>query len=288
MCSELVDSKYFCAVTGKRRYIHNLPTLGRFHINPTQPRTIQDAFPETRKWWPPWDNRTQLNCIQTTTASAAVFRKVRLALKKYGDHPNEVDRKKILHELKEWNLIWVGQKNVAALEPGEVERVLGFPRDHTRSFKMAERYHCLGSSVQVDTMAYHFSVLVPMFPAGIRVLSVFSGIGGAEIALDRLGIHLKVVVSVEFSEMNQNIIRTWWDQSKQTGELIQVDNVQRLEGDYIKTLVRRFGGFDLIIGGSPCIGGSGYSLVGKELEQSSVFSHYSRILEQVKHIMSRI
>jgi hypothetical protein len=91
---------------------------------------------------------------------------------------------------------------------------------------MTYRYWCLGNSVQVDTLAYHFSVLKAMFPSGIRVLSLFSGIGGAEVALGRLGIHLKVVVSTEFSEMNRNILRTWWDQSRQTGELIQIDDVQ--------------------------------------------------------------
>jgi site-specific DNA-cytosine methylase len=88
--------------------------------------------------------------------------------------------------------------------------------------------------------------------------------------------------------MNRNILRTWWDQSKQTGELIQIDDFQQLKGDYLETLLRRVGGFDLIIGGSPCIGGKGYNLVGKELDQSSLFSHYSLILEQVKQFMRRM
>ncbi|KAM0895786.1 hypothetical protein ACQ4PT_023602 [Festuca glaucescens] len=283
---EFVDSKHFSAATRERSYIHNLPTLGRFHINPTQPKTIHGVFPETAKWWPAWDTRTQFNCFRTMTAPATVFKKMRLALTKCHDH--QVYRKKILDDCKEWNLIWVGLKNVAALEPGEVEKVLGLPRDHTRGLNRTDRYYCLGNSVQVDTLLYHFSVLKAMFPSGIRVLSLFSGIGGAEVALDQLGVHLKVVVSTEFSEMNRNIVRTWWDQSRQTGELIQIDDVQRLKGDYLETLVRRVGGFDLIIGGSPCIGGNGYYLVGKELEQSSVFSHYSRILEQVKQVMRRM
>ncbi|XP_047057924.1 DNA (cytosine-5)-methyltransferase DRM2-like [Lolium rigidum] len=283
---EFVDSKHFSVAARERSYIHNLPTLGRFHINPTQPKTIHGVFPETAKWWPAWDTRTQFNCFRTMTAPATVFKKMRLVLAKCDDH--QVYCKKILDECKEWNLIWVGPKNVAALDPGEVEKVLGLPRDHTRGFKMTDRYWCLGNSVQVDTVAYHFSVLKAMFPSGIRVLSLFSGIGGAEVALGRLGINLKVVVSTESSEMNRNILRTWWDQSKQTGELIQIDDVQRLKGDYLETLVRRVGGFDLIIGGSPCTGGKGHNLVGNELEQSSVFGHYSLILEQVKQVMRRM
>ena len=271
---EFVDSKYFCAVAGKRSYVHNLPTFGRFHIDPIQPRTIHEVFPQTRKWWPPWDTRTQLNCIRTTTAPATVFKNVRLELTKCHNHPNEVGRKKILDGCREWNLIWVGLKKVAALEPGEVETVLGLPKDHTRGFSMTDRYRALGNSVQVDTIAFHLSVLEAMFPSGIRVLSLFSGIGGAEVALDRLGIQLKVVVSAEFSKMNQNILRTWWEQSKQTGELIPIDDVQRLKGDYLETLVRRFGGFDLIVCGS--------------LEQPSQFHYCSHILEQVKQFMRRM
>lgn len=49
---EFVDSKYFGAATRKRGYIHKLPLVGRFPILPMQPRTIHEAFPRTRKWWP--------------------------------------------------------------------------------------------------------------------------------------------------------------------------------------------------------------------------------------------
>ncbi|CAM0913455.1 unnamed protein product [Alopecurus aequalis] len=268
---EFVDSKDFCAVKHKRRYIHNLPTLGRFHIDPVQQRTIQEVFTQTRRWWPPWDTRTQLNCIRTKTAPAAVFKNVRLTL---ANHLNEFGRKKILDACMDWNLIWVGPNKVAALEPGEVETVLGLPKDYTRGFTVTDRYHALGNSVQVDTIAYHLSALKTVFSSGIKVLSLFSGIGGAELGLYRLGIHLEVVVSLELSKTNQNIIRTWWDQTKQTGELIQIDDVRKVKGDYLQTLVRRFGGFDLIVGGS--------------LEQPSQFHLCSQILAQVKQIMRRV
>jgi site-specific DNA-cytosine methylase len=60
-----------------------------------------------------------------------------------------------------------------------------------------------------------------MFPNGMNVLSLFTGIGGAEVALHRLGIHLMTVVSVEISEVNKRILRYWWIQT-QTGELIEI------------------------------------------------------------------
>ncbi|KAI9088103.1 hypothetical protein K1719_030080 [Acacia pycnantha] len=52
---------------------------------------------------------------------------------------------------------------------------------------------------KVDTVAYHLSVLKDMYPNGINLLSLFFGIGGAEVALYRLGIPIKNVVSVEKS-----------------------------------------------------------------------------------------
>ncbi|KAK8710241.1 hypothetical protein V6N13_145575 [Hibiscus sabdariffa] len=88
--------------------------------------------------------------------------------------------------------------------------LLGFPKNHTREggTNRKDRYKSLGNSFQVDTVAYHLSVLKDMFPSGINVLSLFSGIGGAEVALHRLGISLKNIVSVEMSEVNRHIIRT--------------------------------------------------------------------------------
>ncbi|GMJ04252.1 domains rearranged methylase 1 [Hibiscus trionum] len=100
--------------------------------------------------------------------------------------------------------------------------LLGFPRDHTQGggTSRAERYKSLGNSFQVDMVAYHLSVLKDMYPGGINVLSLFSGIGGAEVALHRLHIPLKVVVSVEISEVNRNIVRSWWQRTDQQGTLI--------------------------------------------------------------------
>ncbi|XP_059655055.1 DNA (cytosine-5)-methyltransferase DRM1A-like [Cornus florida] len=106
--------------------------------------------------------------------------------------------------------------------------------------------------VKVDTVAYHLSVLKDLFPGGINLLSLFSGIDGAEVALHRLGIPLKNVVSVEISEVNRNIVRCWWEQTNQKGNLIDLADVQQLNGDRLEELMNSFGGFDLVVGGSPC------------------------------------
>ncbi|KAI3813146.1 hypothetical protein L1987_17863 [Smallanthus sonchifolius] len=289
---EFVDSKYFCAAARKRGYVHNLPINNRFPLLPLPPRTINDALPLTKKWWPEWDKRTKLNCLQTVIGSAKLTDRIRKALEKWGADPPQHVQKYVMDECRKWNLVWVGKNKLAPLEPDEVEMLLGFPRNHTRGggISRTDRYKSLGNSFQVDTVAYHLSVLKDIFPNGLNMLSLFSGIGGAEVALHRLGIPLKNVVSVEISEANRDIVRSWWEQTNQKGNLIHMADVQQLNGDRLEQLMGSFGGFDLVVGGSPCnnlAGSNRVSRDGLEGEQSSLFYDYFRILDLVKCIMNK-
>lgn len=289
---EFVDSKFFCAAARKRGYIHNLPIHNRFPLLPLPPRTISDALPMTRKWWPSWDKRTKLNCLQTCIGSAKLTDRIRKSIENWEDVPPQHVQKYVLDECRKWNLVWVGRNKVAPLECDEVEMLLGFPKNHTRGggISRTDRYKSLGNSFQVDTVAYHLSALKEIFPGGINLLSLFSGIGGAEVALYRLGIPLKNVVSVEISEVNRNIVRSWWEQTNQKGNLIHIADVQQLSGDNLEQLMSSFGGFDLIVGGSPCnnlAGSNRVSRDGLEGKESSLFYDYFRILDLVKCIMSR-
>lgn len=129
-----------------------------------------------------------------------------------------------------------------------------------------------------------------MYPGGINLLSLFTGIGGAEVALHRLGIPLKNVVSVEISEVNRNIVRSWWEQTNQRGNLVDLADVQQLNGDCLEKLMNSFGGFDLVVGGSPCnnlAGSNRHHRDGLEGKESSLFYDYFRILDLVKCIMTR-
>ncbi|CAL4920350.1 unnamed protein product [Urochloa decumbens] len=287
---EFVDSKFFCAAARKRGYIHNLPLVNRSALRPIPPKTIFEAFPRTKKWWPSWDPRRQFNCLQTCVASAKLLERIRLALTNSEDPPPQRVQKYVLEECRKWNLAWVGLNKVAPLEPDEMEFLLGFPKDHTRGISRTERYRSLGNSFQVDTVAYHLSVLRDMFPHGMNVLSLFSGIGGAEVALHRLGIRMNNVISVEKSEVNRTILKSWWDQT-QTGTLIEITDVQTLTSEKIESYIRRIGGFDLVIGGSPCnnlAGSNRHHRDGLEGEHSALFYHYFRILDSVKSIMERL
>ncbi|KAL4581611.1 hypothetical protein LXL04_006134 [Taraxacum kok-saghyz] len=288
---EFVDSKFFCATARKRGYIHTLPIKNRYPILPLPAMTIQEALPLTKRWWPEWDKRTKLNCLQTVYGSAKLTERIRKVLEKAGENVPEDVQKYVMYESRKWNLVWVGKNKLAPLEPDEVEMLLGFPRNHTRGggISRTDRYKSLGNSFQVDTVAYHLSVLKDLFPNGINVLSLFSGIGGAEVALHRLGIPLKNVVSVELSAANRDIVRSWWEQTNQKGNLVHFADVQQLNADTLEKLMRSFGGFDLVIGGSPCnnlAGGNRVSRDGLEGEHSSLFHEFPRILDLVRCIMN--
>lgn len=288
---EFVDSKYFCATARKRGYVHNLPIENRFPLIPLPPLTIHQAFPLSRKWWPSWDTRDKLNCIQTAIGSAKLTERIRNALERYDGDPPETVQRFVLEQCRKWNLVWVGRNKVAPLEPDEVEMLLGFPKNHTRGggISRTDRYKSLGNSFQVDTVAYHLSVLKDIFPNGINLLSLFSGIGGAEVALHRLGIKLKNVVSVEKSKVNRDIVKSWWEQTNQRGNLIDFDDVQQIDGERLEQIIDSIGGFDLVVGGSPCnnlAGSNRVSRDGLEGKESSLFYDYVRILDLVKCLMS--
>ncbi|CAN6446221.1 unnamed protein product [Victoria cruziana] len=288
---EFVDSQHFSAAARKRGYVHNLPIDNRFQLQPTPPLTIQEALPYTKKWWPSWDHRRKLNCIQTCTASAKLTERLLKILATSDGPPSYFDQQRVLEQCRKWNLVWVGLHKLAPLEPDEIEPLLGFRKYHTRGggVSRTERLKALGNSFHVDTVAYHLSVLKRMFPNGINVLSLFSGIGGAEVALHRHGIQLKNVVSVENSEISRNILKNWWIETGQKGRLVEFVDVKQLTNDKLAGMVRKLGGFDLIIGGSPCnnlTGSNRTSRHGLDGTHSALFFDYFRILDAVRCIMS--
>lgn len=277
-----------CATARKRGYTHNLPVNNRSALLRLPPKTILEAFPHYKKGWPSWDPRRQFNCLNTRAASGKLVERIQRDLANSGNRPDQSVQKYVLAECRKWNLVWIRKNRAVPLEPREMELLLGFPEDHTRGISRAERYQSLGNSFQVDTVTYHLSVLKDMFSNGINVLSLFSGIGGAEVALHRLGIHMKTVVSVESSAVSRSVLRSWWDET-QKGQLIEIHGVQSLTDVEIESLVSRVGGFHLVIGGSPCnnlTGSNRHHRDGLEGEESVLFYDYVRILNSVKSIMA--
>ncbi|KAE8683521.1 hypothetical protein F3Y22_tig00111201pilonHSYRG00032 [Hibiscus syriacus] len=114
-------------------------------------------------------SRTKLNYLQTCTGSAKLTERICKALEAYDDEPPSSVQKYVLDECRKWNLVWVGRNKVVPLEPDEVEILLGFPKNHTRGRGSAR----------------------DMFPDGINIPSLFSGINDVEVAFYCLGISSK-------------------------------------------------------------------------------------------------
>ncbi|PRQ55249.1 putative DNA (cytosine-5-)-methyltransferase [Rosa chinensis] len=78
--------------------------------------------------------------------------------------------------------------------------------------------------------------------------------------------------------------------TNQRRNLYQLADVQKLNADRLEHYISSFGGFDLVIGGSPCnnlAGGNRHHRDGLEGKESSLFYDYFCILDLVKGIMAR-
>ncbi|RYY51313.1 MAG: hypothetical protein EOO06_00870 [Chitinophagaceae bacterium] len=129
---------------------------------------------------------------------------------------------------------------------------------------------------------------------GINVLSLFDGLGGARIALDRLGIKVDNYYASEVDRHAIKVAKHNWDDIQHIGD---VTKVSYLNG-YLSTEVGVFyvGKIDLLTGGSPCqnfssaaaMGASDNTRTGLEGEKSSLFYHFLRIKEEIEAYNSNL
>ncbi|XP_014509281.1 probable inactive DNA (cytosine-5)-methyltransferase DRM3 isoform X2 [Vigna radiata var. radiata] len=289
---EFVNTQSFSALDRIEGYIHNLPVENRFHILPKPPMTIEEAMPRTKKWWPPWDSRKQLSRIYCETSGVAqTCDRLGNVLADAGGVLTYELQKDIIRYCRGLNLVWIGKFKLGPVEPEQLELILGYPLNHTRAAEgnLAERLKSLKYCFQTDTLGYHLSVLKPIFPDGLTMLSLFSGIGGAEIALHRLDIKIKAVVSVETSAQKRKILERWWRQSGQTGSLVQIEDIQKLTSKKLEGLISKFGGFDLVIYQNPCSYSSSRLQTGAGLSalDFSVFCECVRVLQRIRGLSQR-
>ncbi|KAL2338905.1 hypothetical protein Fmac_013351 [Flemingia macrophylla] len=289
---EFVNAQLFSALDRIEGYIHNLPVENRFHILPKPPMTIEDAIPRTKKWWPPWDSRKQLSSIYCESSGITqTCDRLGNIVADSGGVLTPGLQKDILRYCRGLNLLWIGKYKLGPVEPEQLELILGYPLNHTGAGErnLTERLKSLKYSFQTDTLGYHLSVLKPIFPHGLTILSLFSGLGGAEIALHRLDIKIKAVVSVETSDEKRKILERWWRHSGQTGTLVQIEDVQKLTSKKLEGLISKFGGFDLVVYQNPC------SYSGSKLQAGgglsaldfSVFCECVRVLQRVRAMCQR-
>uniref|UniRef100_A0A7N0T6G6 SAM-dependent MTase DRM-type domain-containing protein n=3 Tax=Kalanchoe fedtschenkoi TaxID=63787 RepID=A0A7N0T6G6_KALFE len=292
---EFANTQLFSALKRKEGYVHNLPTDNRLHLVPKSPVNIQEAIPETKRWWPSWDTRKQLTNISCETSGVYELcdRLGKTLINSYGV-PSPAQQMEILRQCHELGLVWFGQNKLGPLEPEHLERILGYPLRHTQAaeWSLAERLQALKYCFQVDTLAYHLSVMRPLFPDGMVVLSIFSGIGGTEIALHRLGIPLKGVVSVETCPTKRKILNKWWHDTDQTGALVQIEGIEKLTTTRLEVLWEMLGGFDLVVCQNPCTNSAkgvrmcanGESLGAFDF---SLFYEFVRVIQRVRSMLER-
>ncbi|KAL3812230.1 hypothetical protein ACJIZ3_013498 [Penstemon smallii] len=289
---EFVNAKLYSALSRREGYVHNLSTEDRSHVSPKGPMTISEALPHTRKWWPSWDTRKQFSCVncETSGISHLCDSLGRMLSESKGILSSEQQRK-VFQQCDSLNLVWVGRYKLAPIDIEYVERIMGYPSNHTRvaGFSLSERLQSLKLSFQTDTLAYHLSVLKKhaLSHGGLTVLSLFTGIGGVEIALHRLGIRLKGVLSVEPCEKKRKILKNWWENTRQTGELIQIESIHKVSGKKVENLIKKFSGIDLVVCQNPYTGatvGDSNSDMGLDF---SLFVEFVRVLQCVRNVMKR-
>jgi site-specific DNA-cytosine methylase len=104
----------------------------------------------------------------------------------------------------------------------------------------------------------------------LNVVSLFDGIGGARVALDRLNIPCNYFAS----EIDQHAIKV---HLKNYPKTLSIGSVKDIKGSFFKQPI------DLLIGGSPCQDLSrGGNKTGLSGQRSGLFFEYLRLLKEIK------
>lgn len=286
---EFINSQLFSALMRREGYLHNLPTERRHVVVPKSPMTIEDAVPSTRHYWPTWDTRKHIGSVNSEVAGVEqLCEMLGKTIKDSRGFLSEEKRAQILHQCKMANLIWVSQDRLGPLQPIQMERILGYPSNHTNLFGLnpPDRIAAMKYAFQTDTIAYVLSVLKDIYPDGLRVLSIYSGVGGAEVALHRLGIPLKCVVSIEESDVNRKILKRWWAKTEQSGVLRQLPGIWKLKTNVLEDLFKEFGGFDLVVGGNYSSYRGGTTVNATMGMDSNKYFEYVRVLQRVRSMQA--
>lgn len=108
----------------------------------------------------------------------------------------------------------------------------------------------------------------------LRVLSLFSGVGGFDMGLENAG--METVFQCEVDKSCQEVLKHWWPQ------VPKWDDVSTLTGEYILSQVD---GIDVVAWGSPC---QDLSLAGRRKglsgERSGLFHQGIRIIKELREL----
>jgi len=133
---------------------------------------------------------------------------------------------------------------IRRLTPTECSRLQTVPSDYEFVTSETQQYKCLGNGWNIETIKHIFGFLPKRLKeGGIKVLSLFDGMSGGQIALKSLGFKVDLYLA---SEIDKYAIANTMHNFPKTVQLGSVTDVN------VDDLVKRYGVPDIVIGGSPC------------------------------------
>lgn len=139
-----------------------------------------------------------------------------------------------------------GRRYIAAirrLTPQECARLQTVPDDYQFITSDTQQYRCLGNGWTIEVIKHIFSFLPEERTRHLKVLSLFDGMSGGQIALRGMGIKPDIYLA---SEIDKHAIANTQHNFPDTIQMGSVTDIN------VEELVGKYGVPDMLIGGSPC------------------------------------
>ena len=139
-----------------------------------------------------------------------------------------------------------GKKYIAAirrLTPLECSRLQTVPQDYEFVTSETQQYRCLGNGWTIEVIKHIFGFLPTEKKKHLKVLSLFDGMSGGQIALNGIGCKPDIYLA---SEIDKHAIENTQHNFPDTIQLGSVTDINVTE------IVEKYGVPDILIGGSPC------------------------------------
>ena len=163
-------------------------------------------------------------------------------------------RKRMPSDKQGAELVVGGKKYVAfvrRLTPTECARLQTVPDDYEFVTSEAKTYHGLGNGWNIETIKHIFQFIPEDKKKDLKVLSLFDGISGGQMALNGVGARISTYLA---SEIDKDAIVNTMHNFPKTVQLGSVTDIN------VDELVGKYGVPDMLIGGSPC---QSFSMSGK-------------------------
>lgn len=132
---------------------------------------------------------------------------------------------------------------IRRLTPSECAELQTIPHDYEFVSSETQQYHGIGNGWNIETIKHIFQFIPEEIKKDMKVLSLFDGISGGQMALNGIGANVSTYLA---SEIDKYAISNTMHNFPNT---IQLGSVTELNVDEI---VQKYGVPDILIGGSPC------------------------------------